>query len=1137
MALHGFHGSRSMRHLEAERKTARPPANASKTLSATTASSPASRIPAYTSSWFSRGKPGRGEALTSSAKDTTSSTGSVRKENRLEEPRASRIEPLRHVLPHSTPNLGLGISATRSLSDTRIRPSQIDQRNKLKPQSSSNNQRSQYALSESSSSSYDPTPPRASRADVGSPSGFSDPFPGSILGITVPSIPAPTSYLPRLSPLNPEQSTSSTRMANYTSRQEPRKLSTLDLPPPTPNFAHSSGSSTRYSDSPGPFSRESTPTSASSQSPGITQPSKLPARTRQPSPTRSRPPVTKRRIGGTPRFDETVSTENQGLPPLRESVTSSSSSSTIKGVERTEGNKIRPTRNIVSPPPPNPSLRRLSKKSSGSFLDQGFQPKSGPRESYVEPDPRENITLQHSRPVAPPPRPSREGTPTLDARNRPSPVIQSNLSRLVTTGHKRRESLDKSLTSLDARTEGTRMDRPTLGRSSSISSTSSSVRPSRLPSPIANTVALLRSPSKEPPSLQIDVGRGPIKREASPLSASTPTTRFGLFSRRTQSPLEIAPSDNGQKSTKKGPAAGTGHEGYGRYARRGRSGSASTSAGRGRSTSTGNTSIRAARSSSSRKSSTSQGEPEMDDFLLDRLTPVILTGGGSADGSFSGMDMYRTSSEESSPGIRSMDEIKPKATLVSADPGCLAVNSEPKIKNSMFPLKAHRSLPRAQKDLEHKESSDSSNFRRSSRVPTLAARRSLHQPELSRDSEPMAMPTRINDRVLARSPALDRRDMVQPSIAQTDSKVLPTDDISEGHEGNWLKAKKLDKRPRSPKKWNFFQRSHASPQNQVDDKRRNQQASAKELPAMISRLPDSRSVAHYAMLDSDEPSTLDTVEDLMQDVEDILEFQETGDVGPITKNAKKAEHREHKYSMLLPPPPIFEKQPPNEEAKASLGRPLHQPGDKISDSEPSTTVSKVKQSRLAQVGRIPRVVSKRDHPHKPPPHSFSRPFTRVPVPLDQTPTNITEPEEIVNTQQPTFGVQADVIPSEPWADYNFNQSSNPSLGSNRIFNPTSAEEFFQFPPRKASEVSASSSSGIISIAAITAILPNPDAALSEDEVWTEYDELLDNVESPKVHIAQLAKKHQMSGQTQHKSNMADARAPAPLNIRKKSSDN
>ena len=56
-----------------------------------------------------------------------------------------------------------------------------------------------------------------------------------------------------------------------------------------------------------------------------------------------------------------------------------------------------------------------------------------------------------------------------------------------------------------------------------------------------------------------------------------------------------------------------------------------------------------------------------------------------------------------------------------------------------------------------------------------------------------------------------------------------------------------------------------------------------------------------------------------------------------------------------------------------------------------------------------------------------------------------------------------------------------------------ATEFIAFPPRKGSEVSGSSSSGIISFAHTTAVLPRPDAALSEDEVWNEYDDLLDNV--------------------------------------------
>ncbi|KAI9781538.1 MAG: hypothetical protein M1839_005953 [Geoglossum umbratile] len=45
---------------------------------------------------------------------------------------------------------------------------------------------------------------------------------------------------------------------------------------------------------------------------------------------------------------------------------------------------------------------------------------------------------------------------------------------------------------------------------------------------------------------------------------------------------------------------------------------------------------------------------------------------------------------------------------------------------------------------------------------------------------------------------------------------------------------------------------------------------------------------------------------------------------------------------------------------------------------------------------------------------------------------------------------------------------------------------------------SSSSSGIFSSAATTAVIPDPKSALGEDEVWDEYDDLIDNVLSPEL---------------------------------------
>lgn len=99
--------------------------------------------------------------------------------------------------------------------------------------------------------------------------------------------------------------------------------------------------------------------------------------------------------------------------------------------------------------------------------------------------------------------------------------------------------------------------------------------------------------------------------------------------------------------------------------------------------------------------------------------------------------------------------------------------------------------------------------------------------------------------------------------------------------------------------------------------------------------------------------------------------------------------------------------------------------------------------------------------------------------------------------QPILGVQTDILPQRPW---NSQDSGKPAsaitAAEDRKGKFTQSDEFLAFPPRIGSEVSGSSSSGILSYAdAVTAVVPQPGMALDEDEVWNEYNEFLDTVQS------------------------------------------
>ena len=1108
------------------RSTGRPEPG---TQSSVTAPAPTtSRIP--TSSWFSRGK-----------KERPSNTPQAR-------PRAlpdGRVEVASTATGTATPPTsrnprGHGLGITTSTSSSHDSPTQDQrQRNVLRRKTISKDQRAHYTRPESSSaSSYLPQVQRKYET-TSTPDRTSKSASQSILGLAMPSASTSTSFLPSSTMINPGQATSSSRMAVYQNRKQPHTLSTQNLPPPTPSFAQSSGSSTRYSESPSSLSHTSTPTSMSSYSPSISLPSKSPLKPRQSSPIRSRPPVTRFKMHNNHGGD----VDARGLAAVRESVTSSSSSSTVKGTERGENNQPRQTAYRLSPPPPSPPVRRLMTKKVPSRSETATQiivnqTNTRRQATYSSASQEgESHTLVSSNAPShqissPPPRPSREGTPNLDSYIVPSPVIHSNLTRLATTRHKRRESTER----IEARTELPVTSRSGLGRSPS-NPPILSARPSRLPSPSLSSISsTLVSPSQtrlddpidsgDPPSGQSNSGIEPQVKDthAQSASSSRSSSRFGLFSRRTRSPMERSGHEGTDRAPKKGPVAGTGHEGYGKYAKRGRSSSMSTSASRGRSTSTtGTANSSIARTPLSRKSSTtSRGEKEVDEFLLERLTPVYITGGGIVDNR-DGVEMYRTSSGESSSGIVANDiphTARPQFSTSSTAHN-LAIRTGKQDARSL--RRELRTIPHGIDHGSDDRNSTAESSRSSSQSrPTLAARRSLHRSQLFKEAEPLKLPTPINTRVLAPSP-IDSRDTVPLSAMTTDSTTLLSDELSEGREGNWLKPKKAGKRARSPSKWNFFQRALGSPKKSSEHAQQREFKDIGELPATVTRLPNSRPLPYYAMLDMNEQEgfsnfTYDT--DIDRTMQNDIGISQ--DPSENMEDEPSPVRQSKKTSMLLPSPPTFPTEFANTRDQAVQTRVnLQQPGVSQSTVRAADEPAKPRTPRLQQVGRIPRVVSKRDRLHNPPPQSFSRPFARPSLKDDQEGIS-THVAESASKRSDPAGLASYTEFTQPDVWY--------SEDSARPVYTATQDEFLMFPPRKFSQVSASSSSGAGSFAAAiatTAIVPEPYAAPGEDEVWNEYNDFLDTVESP-------APLRESSVTPFERGDSSTRLKPAPLHIRKDS---
>ena len=961
---------------------------------------------------------------------------------------------------------------------TEISANPLPQRNRLRRKASSQDQRGRYAASEASESSRD-MPPQLNRKEaVSSPGGYNDPYLGSVFGINPPSLsdPIPNRTTAKNTPT--EYATSSSQMASYILKQ-PQKVSTQNLPPPTPNLAaRSSSTSTRCSESPGPFSRTSTPTSVSSHSPGLFQAPKFIPRVRQSiSPSRSRPPVTRRVMVAPGRPEE--ESAYQRLSAVRESITSSSSSSTVKGseVQRSDSKKTR-----LEPPPPTPPLRVSSRRRQARHIpaDDTLSPEEAkpepsyslPKSSRIPHSASKLPTLATNRPALPPQRPSREGTPVLEDLN-PSPIIQSNLTHLATTGHKRRESVEKALLSSPTKPEDRKNIKPSAIRSSSTAPSSSS-KSFQLPS--TSEQAKVGSPhlySREPaksrevivtrPEVRNKLSkRDPNQSDASPAKSST---RFGFFSKKKTSVTDNLDQTH-ERLAKKGPAAGTGHEGYGRYARRGRSSSTSTAASRARSTSTERTSSGVVRPPGSRKSSfaSSDGKPELDDFLKDRLEPVVIGGGGMVrENRNSGLGLYKINTGQSSAAsvdstigpspsvlLRMDDDVGDSVSVAQRGFGDSSLAS--RLQSSAYST----SPPEAQ---------------------TLAHRRSLHRSQLFGEADNLRIPPPIITSRFSPLPAVDTYDSTVSSVPLTDSSFGLTDDVSEGHEGNWLKPKsKPQEKNKLGRKWNFFHRLQRSPER-PSSSRRDSSEDSDEVPVAITRFQEPRTIAHYAMLDNSEQEAENDLEDALRNIEDTLEIESENELSMQATT----QHREP--SMLLPSPPKFPARFEYPQRPASPKMLLSQ------QAIPQPQTAERRAPRLQQVGRIPRVVSKRDRIHNPSPQSFSRPFAPRPSLEEGTSAPLSAVE------RPTLGVQTDHLPSMPWENQSEKAASAPPTNG-MLFNLDGEQEFLAFSPRKWSEVSGSSSSRVLSLAPVTAVTPGPDTVLSEDEVWNEYDELLDHVASP-----------------------------------------
>ncbi|KAL6862286.1 hypothetical protein J3F83DRAFT_207460 [Trichoderma novae-zelandiae] len=828
----------------------------------------------------------------------------------------------------------------------------------------------------------------------------------------------------------------------------PYRLATHDLPPPTPGSllfsanssqvsAISGSPSTRFSASPGPgsYSRDTTPTSISSQSPGLIVPSRaFPVnKFRQHSPAFTRPPVTRRRTGSISNEVDSISVDPHGLAAVRESLTSSSSSSTVKGSVKNPKKERKGGKSLAAPPP-SPPPRKSSQKYQTSEDEDELSPRQKrqpgiPRMTVPSP-PKPGLPLRnHQSPspqAMPPRRPSRDGISDLKSQLfTPIPVIQSSLALRAAN--------------LERRDSETTIPHPSQpgGLQSNKSASTSNLPTADQPA----TSTKLASRRK----LSIS---GPVRASGtpSPTVKASSGSRFPFFGRKkaaSESTANDKDKKEKQKVLRKGPAAGTGHEGYGRLgAIRRRSG------------------IIAAPQVSN------ESLVSGDSFLADRINPVVIAGGAIVENRNASAELIRSESNLSlttneRPSIDSVaNSTTSSASRVNVPGPGLWPSAIPRERNQMPSVR---------------RPSDDSDTGGAAMQTTLAYRRSVQRLKSFPD-DPLQLPGPINTSGMISSPLTS----LDTSILSDESSLfnlrqLPAQVLSNNHPA----PKKLQKKPRSPRKWNFFSRSNNQPKP----------SQASEPVAVTVQPVEKKPVAFYTIMDSPEQEAAEPdLKEILREADAYARSSanvETPEVPAEEAHAANTSHLQPQTNALPEPcSPVQDHYP-------AMMEPAF-PRMEEAIPPPAVTLSSGKPSRLAQVGRIPQVVSNR--PARPSPRSFSRPF----VANQQLSLHIPPTHGVgLNPRVPNFSK-----PATPILDAGGGDGSTTDAGTEFSFfseprshitpEVTTTQEFLAFSPRKNSDCTTSSTESCVSLnyAEATAIIPRPDDPPVDDEVWDEYNDLL-----------------------------------------------
>ncbi|PYH49186.1 uncharacterized protein BP01DRAFT_72981 [Aspergillus saccharolyticus JOP 1030-1] len=797
-------------------------------------------------------------------------------------------------------------------------------------------------------------------------------------------------------------------------------INTQNLPPPTPVIPSASSPSTRYSESPGMWSRTSTPTTLSSYSPGIPIPPKGP-RIRQPSPSQSRLPIFSPQLYQLSSSAGKIAQSAIDGARLKSTQDNSLPEAELSG----EPNKASAPNVAYGSLPRKSSTWTKSTISNGHKSSHNLQAVYEPTQNFKPASNRERADKMKIS-VQIPTRPSREGTHQLVLE--PSPVIRSNIVPAALTGHRRRISADRH--------DG-------LTPSALSATTSVDCLHSTVSARTTSRVAASEIPRSTPQFL----GKGPKPQHEA--GSPSKSLSLGLFAKKSKSETE---KEIEGRTVRKGPAAGTGHEGYGRYSQRGRKMStASSTTSRARSSS----SVRSgSKSVTSNKSNTTRGRAdfELDDFLMQRLEPVVIHGGGM-DGAAA---LKRQSEQSTSNFSTGTDSILIQQFKVS-----------PSTSSSTETLPSSRATSVTLGE------------------PIWSGTEGLTSSSTLAFSEPASIPvtrTEPSKSIKAQTFAQSHPQGHAPHVANDNVGQLRAPEVQSPR-------KKASKKGLGMK-WNIFQRKPDTVRSDHDIGA----SSGPKLHATVSPITARRPIPYYALLDVDP----DPLEEIVHDVENSPPTEDEEIVSCVEAPAA-LKMRDPTESILLPSPPslhdsLFQNQAQSSKVYFNKGPSPRNHEERFEEKSEGRHTS-----RLTSIGRIPRVVSRRERPHKPALQSFSRPFSVADSPSLLAPA-APKPNEFCSQNSQPFIMQKLESPhhesargfdlTNPFRDlFQFSVLDF-------IAGPYAKDEFMTFSPRKVSVVS--SSSGSESLAAITAVVPSPRADLTEDEVWGEYDDLIDHVLSPQT---------------------------------------